>query len=100
MSPASTRPKLDLAVAVPASGGWRVSGRKRGEAAVACGGGEKTKDMKLAYHMAKWIDGGDGKLTQAQFNLKYSVCHDILNVGRKGIGGVTLTSSLVRGRMC
>ena len=50
--------------------------------------------------MAKWVGGEDGKLTQSQFSLKYSVCKEILKDDRKNFGGVTLSSSLVRGRMC
>ena len=73
---------------------------RKEEAAEARGEGRKATDLKLAYRMAKWAGGEDGKLTQSQFSLKYSVCKEILKVDRKIFGGVTLSSSLVRGMMC
>ena len=64
------------------------------------GVGRVAAETKMAYHMAKWVDKEDGKLTQKEFSLKYADSINIARVGRVGVGGVTLTSSLVRGRMC
>ena len=64
------------------------------------GVGRVAAETKMAYHMAKWVDKEDGKLTQKEFSLKYADSINISRVGRVGVGGVTLTSSLVRGRMC
>ena len=75
--------------------GEKKKAERKEEAAEARGEGLKAKDLKLAYRMAKWAGGEDGKLTQSQFSLKYSVCNEILRVGRKNFGGLTLSSSLV-----
>jgi hypothetical protein len=63
------------------------------------GVGRAAAETKLAYHMAKWVDKVDGKLTQKEFSLKYADSINIASGGRGGVGGVTLTSSLVRGRI-
>ena len=63
------------------------------------GVGRAAAETKLAYHMAKWVDKEDGKLTQKEFSLKYADSINIASGGRVGFGGVTLTSSLVRGRI-
>ncbi len=63
------------------------------------GVGRAAVDTKLAYHMAKWVDKVDGKLIQKEFSLKYADSINIASGGRGGVGGVTLTSSLDRGRI-
>ena len=36
------------------------------------GVGRAAAETKLAYHMAKWVDKVNGKLTQKEFSLKYA----------------------------
>ena len=66
------------------------------------GKGRTSEQAKLAYHIAKWVDGVDGNLSQAEFNTKYSFLLNVITPKVASNGGEksTQSSSLVRGRMC
>jgi hypothetical protein len=62
------------------------------------GEGRVSADMKLAYHMAKWVDKGDGNLSQTEFNVKYFETAIDLKVASSNKNKTSLSCSLVRGR--
>ena len=57
--------------------------------------------MKLAFDIAKWVDKGDGDLSQAEFIDKYfDTANEIKVVSKKNENEKTLLSSnMVRGRI-
>ena len=56
-------------------------------------------DMKMAYHMAKWVDKGDGNLTQNEFSIKYFNTANELRVASSRKSSTSSSCSLVRGRI-
>ena len=65
------------------------------------GKGRVSEDMKLAFHIAKWVDKGDGDLSQAEFIDKYfDTANEIKVVSKKKENEKTvLSSNMVRGRI-
>ena len=65
------------------------------------GKGRVSEDMKLAFHIAKWVDKGDGDLSQAEFIEKYfDTANEIKVVSKRNENEKTvLSSNMVRGRI-
>ena len=65
------------------------------------GKGRVSEDMKLAFHIAKWVDKGDGDLSQAEFIDKYfDTANEIKVVSKRNENEKTvLSSNMVRGRI-
>ena len=63
------------------------------------GEGRVAADMKMAYHMAKWVDKDDGHLSQNEFNVKYFKTAIDLKVASSRKNKTSLSCSLVRGRI-
>ena len=57
--------------------------------------------MKLAFHIAKWVDKGDGELSQAEFIAKYfDTANEIKVVSKRNENEKTvLSSNMVRGKI-
>ena len=63
------------------------------------GEGRVSADMKLAYHMVKWVEKGDGNLSQTEFNVKYFETAIDLKVASSRKNKTSLSCSLVRGKI-
>ena len=65
------------------------------------GKGKVSEDMKLTFHIAKWVDKGDGDLSQAEFIDKYfDTANEIKVVNKKNENEKTvLSSNMVRSRI-
>ena len=63
------------------------------------GEGRVAADMKMLYHMAKWVDKDDGNLSQNEFNVKYFKTAIDLKVATSRKNKTSLSCSLVRGRI-
>ena len=65
------------------------------------GKGRVSEDMKLAFHIAKWVDKGDGDLSQAEFIEKYfDTANEVKVVSKRNENEkIVLSSNMVRGRI-
>ena len=78
------------------------------------GKGKVSEDMKLAFHIAKWVNKGDGDLSQSKFIGKYfDTANEVKVVSKKinmrklcfqatwlGVGLDSFREKIARARSC